>query len=47
MKEIQEALKTYILKRLDTKHGIKSSKDVSKLIHTYIELEKYRAKKNI
>lgn len=39
MKEIQRALKDYILKRLDTKTGIRSSKDIPELIYAYIELE--------
>ena len=32
MKEIQITLKNYILKRLDTKNGIRSSKDIPELI---------------
>lgn len=39
MKEIQRVLKDYILKRLDTKTGIRSSKDIPELIYAYIELE--------
>jgi hypothetical protein len=39
MKEIQRTLKNYILKRLDTKNGIRSSKDIPELIYAYIELE--------
>lgn len=39
MKEIQRTLKNYILKRLDTKTGIRSSKDIPELIYAYIELE--------
>lgn len=39
MKEIQNILKSYILKRLDTKTGIRSSKDIPELIYAYIELE--------
>nr|DAL29300.1 MAG TPA_asm: hypothetical protein [Caudoviricetes sp.] len=39
MKEIQRTLKDYILKRLDTKTGIRSSKDIAELIYAYIELE--------
>lgn len=39
MKEIQRTLKDYILKRLDTKTGIRSSKDIPELIYAYIELE--------
>ena len=39
MKEIQNILKNYILKRLDTKTGIRSSKDIPELIYAYIELE--------
>lgn len=39
MKEIQRILKNYILKRLDTKTGIRSSKDIPELIYAYIELE--------
>ena len=39
MKEIQITLKNYILKRLDTKTGIRSSKDIPELIYAYIELE--------
>lgn len=39
MKEIQNTLKSYILKRLDTKTGIRSSKDIPELIYAYIELE--------
>lgn len=39
MKEIQNTLKDYILKRLDTKTGIRSSKDIPELIYAYIELE--------
>ncbi len=39
MKEIQKTLKNYILKRLDTKTGIRSSKDIPELIYAYIELE--------
>lgn len=39
MKEIQNTLKNYILKRLDTKTGIRSSKDIPELIYAYIELE--------
>ncbi|KUH50487.1 hypothetical protein PK1910_06995 [Veillonella parvula] len=39
MKEIQNTLKNYILKRLDTTTGIRSSKDIPELIYAYIELE--------
>lgn len=39
MKEIQNILKNYILKRLDTTTGIRSSKDIPELIYAYIELE--------
>ena len=39
MKEIQNTLKNYILKRLDTTTGIRSSKDIPGLIYAYIELE--------
>ena len=39
MKEIQRTLKDYILKRLDTTTGIRSSKDIPELIYAYIELE--------
>lgn len=39
MKEIQRTLKDYILKRLDTKTGIRSGKDIPELIYAYIELE--------
>lgn len=39
MKEIQRTLKNYILKRLDTTTGIRSSKDIPELIYAYIELE--------
>lgn len=39
MKEIQRVLKDYILKRLNTETGIRSSKDIPELIYAYIELE--------